>query len=253
MLRYAGSLEEQPAEPLDPETRESHRRLMHELDSLYDIHDQDRKNMWRHRRHWMRHTPEVFPKLLSCIDWDKREEVSQAIALLEEWPALPVEKSLELLDYAYADPQVRRFAVRKCLRHVSDEDLLLYLLQLVQAIKHELYHDCDLVRFLIERALSNQRIGHFLFWHLRSEMQVPSVSVRFGLILEAYCRGSQEHIPILQRQLKAVDSLKQGTEVVRGVPGKEKAKAALKRHLSSVGDEMVRSPLEPSLRCSRIK
>lgn len=61
--------------------------------------------------------PEIFPKLLSCIDWDKREDVSQVIALLTEWPKLPVEKSLELLDYAYADQEVRRFAV-KCLKDV---------------------------------------------------------------------------------------------------------------------------------------
>lgn len=49
----------------------------------------------------------------------------------------------------------------------SDEDLLLYLLQLVQAIKHELFLDCELVNFLLKRALSNQKIGHYLFWHLR--------------------------------------------------------------------------------------
>lgn len=49
----------------------------------------------------------------------------------------------------------------------SDETLLLYLLQLVQAIKHELYLDCDLVKFLLQRALNNQKIGHYLFWHLR--------------------------------------------------------------------------------------
>ncbi|ERL86797.1 hypothetical protein D910_04202 [Dendroctonus ponderosae] len=255
VLKYANSLEEQPMEPLDQETKENHRKLMNDLENLYDIHDQASggglAGAAAYRTiAWVAGSKE---HLLSCIDWDKREEVSQAIALLEEWPMLPVEKSLELLDYAYADPQVRRFAVLKCLRHVCDEDLLLYLLQLVQAIKHELYHECDLVKFLIERALSNQRIGHFLFWHLRSEMQVPSVSVRFGLILEAYCRGSQEHIPILQRQLKAVENLKKGTEVVRSVQSKEKAKTALKRYLSSVGEEMVRSPLEPSYRCSRIK
>lgn len=54
-----------------------------------------------------------------------------------------------------------------CINLFSDENLLLYLLQLVQAIKHELYLDCDLVKFLLQRALNNQRIGHYLFWHLR--------------------------------------------------------------------------------------
>lgn len=139
----------------------------------------------------------------------------------------------------------------------SDEDLLLYLLQLVQAIKHELYLECDLVNFLIRRALNNQKIGHYLFWHLRSEMQVPAVSVRFGLILEAYCRGSQEHIPILLKQLECLEKLKKCSEHVRQKRDKEKAKAALREYLSELHTvdtiKHIRSPLDPSFRCSRIR
>lgn len=94
-------------------------------------------------------------------------EVAEATALIQQWPKLPVEKALELLDYAYADQNVRNFAVR-CLRDVTDDDLSLYLLQLAQALKHENYLACPLTEFLLKRALNNQRIGHFLFWHLRS-------------------------------------------------------------------------------------
>lgn len=92
--------------------------------------------------------------------------MAEAISLVVKWPALPVEKALELLDYAYADQQVRSFAVR-CLTAVPDEELSLYLLQLVQAIKHESYLTCDLVECLLRRALNNRKIGHYLFWHLR--------------------------------------------------------------------------------------
>ncbi|CAG9760506.1 unnamed protein product [Ceutorhynchus assimilis] len=256
VLEYAKNVEqEQIYEPLNQEIEESCQRLLNDMENLYDVHDQDRKDLWKHRRFWMHRMPEILPKLLSCIDWDKREEVSQVMELLTEWPMdkLPVEKSLELLDYAFADQDVRRYAV-KCLKDISDEDLLLFLLQLVQAIKHELYLECDLVNFLIERALRNQKIGHYLFWHLRCEMQIAAVSVRFGLILEAYCRGSQEHIALLQRQLKSIDMLKQSSEIVRSRKDKEKAKAALREHLSNNDDKhTVRSPLDPSYRCHRIK
>lgn len=88
------------------------------------------------------------------------------MALIQQWPTLPVEKALELLDYAYADQTVRNFAVG-CLYNVTDDDLSLYLLQLAQALKHENYLACDLTEFLLRRALKNQRIGHYLFWHLR--------------------------------------------------------------------------------------
>lgn len=94
-------------------------------------------------------------------------EVAEATALIQQWPKLPVEKALELLDYAYADQNVRNFAVR-CLKDVTDDDLSLYLLQLAQALKHENYLASPLTEFLLKRALNNRRIGHFLFWHLRS-------------------------------------------------------------------------------------
>lgn len=48
-----------------------------------------------------------------------------------------------------------------------DHELFQYLLQLVQVLKYESYLDCELTKFLLDRALSNRKIGHFLFWHLR--------------------------------------------------------------------------------------
>ncbi|KAJ8980774.1 hypothetical protein NQ317_016025 [Molorchus minor] len=94
------------------------KKLISEMDSLYEAHDQDRKNIWGLKSYWRENDPEVLPKLLHCVDWDKKEDVSQAVVLfLKDWPKLPVEKSLELLDYAYADQEVRSFAVQ-CLTNV---------------------------------------------------------------------------------------------------------------------------------------
>lgn len=171
-------------------------------DRISDISEQERKDIWERRFDCKNYIPDGLPCLLYCVEWNDRGQVSEVVSLLDEWPQdkMSVERTLELLDYAYADNYVRSFAV-KCLEKIKDEDLQLYLLQLVQAIKHESYLSCDLVEFLLQRALKNQRIGHFLFWHLRSEIQVPSVEVRFSLILEAYLRSSKEHISILMRQI----------------------------------------------------
>lgn len=85
-------------------------------------------------------------------------------------------------------------------------------------------------------------------------MQVPSVSVRFGLILEAYCRGSHEHISILLRQLECLDKLKKTSELVRERKDKDKAKAALQEYVENEGSiQDVRSPLDPSYRCAKIR
>lgn len=37
----------------------------------------------------------------------------------------------------------------------------------MQVLKYESYLDCELTKFLLDRALANRKIGHFLFWHLR--------------------------------------------------------------------------------------
>lgn len=227
-----------------------------ERDPLHELHEQERKIIWSLRYDCLAHFPQLLPKLLDCVEWNDHREVSEVTALLRRWPKLPVEKALELLDYAYADQAVRSFAVQ-CLKSVSDEDLSLYLLQLVQALKHEAYLYCDLVEFLLRRALMNQKIGHYLFWHLRSEMQVPSVSVRFGLILEAYCRGSKEHMRVLARQVEFLERMKEVSELVRQRRDKDKARACLQENLEQphIGDAVSRvlSPLDPSYRCKHVK
>lgn len=228
-------------------------RALADSDPLHELHEQERKTMWNLRYHCLQKIPTLLTKLLHCVEWNDHREVAEATALVQQWPKLPVEKALELLDYAYADQTVRSFAVR-CLVDVSDEDLSLYLLQLVQALKHENYLSCELTEFLLRRALNNQRIGHFLFWHLRSEMQVGSVSVRFGLILEAYCRGSQEHMRALIKQMECLDKLRSTSEFVRQ---RKDRKAALQEFLQEPhcreAVSNILNPLDPSYRWKYVK
>ncbi|KAJ2952563.1 hypothetical protein O0L34_g6885 [Tuta absoluta] len=236
-----------------------HLRATAEKDPMYEMHEQERKDLWAHRDYFRTGAPELLPKLLSCVEWGDRAEAASVARMLASWPMLRVESALELLDYAYADATVRSFAV-KCLAKISDEELLLYLLQLVQALKHESYLMCDLSRFLLERAFNNMTIGHFLFWHLRSEMHVPSVpsvSVRFGLILEAYCWGCQDHIPSLMRQIACLEKLKWLSSCVGKKKEIGKARAALEHHLKEPHCQetlcLFVNPLTPSFVCKRVK
>lgn len=58
-----------------------------------------------------------------------------------------------------------------------------------------------MAQFLLERAFNNKRIGHYLFWNLRAEVDSPENNLRFGLLLESYLRGSPNHLSELQRQV----------------------------------------------------
>lgn len=79
-------------------------------------------------------------KFLKCINWETGPEVRQALNLLAQWEPMNVEDALELLSPSFKHPAVRRYAITR-LKQAPDEDLLLYLLQLVQALKYENFED----------------------------------------------------------------------------------------------------------------
>uniref|UniRef100_A0A671U0C0 phosphatidylinositol-4,5-bisphosphate 3-kinase n=1 Tax=Sparus aurata TaxID=8175 RepID=A0A671U0C0_SPAAU len=215
--------------------------------------EDEKELLWKLRTEVRDRYPESLSKLLLITKWNKREDVSfdspQMVSLLRNWPDLPAIHALELLDYSFPDPAVRSFTIR-CLRKLSDDELLQYLIQLVQVLKYESYLDCDLATFLLERALSNRRIGHFLFWHLRSEIHVASVSLRFGLILEAYCRGNIQHIKLLTKQNEALGKMKALSDFVKSGSQKmtvDDLKLCIRQesYLEALSDLL--SPLNPSI------
>lgn len=59
---------------------------------------------------------------------------------MEVWAPMDVEDALELLSPNFSHPAVRKYAISR-LQQASDEDLMLYLLQLVQALKYENFED----------------------------------------------------------------------------------------------------------------
>uniref|UniRef100_A0A8C1B668 phosphatidylinositol-4,5-bisphosphate 3-kinase n=1 Tax=Cyprinus carpio carpio TaxID=630221 RepID=A0A8C1B668_CYPCA len=196
-----------------------------ERDPLSQLCENEKDLIWTLRHDCRENFPQSLPKLLLSVKWSKHEDMAQLQALLQIWPKLSPRDALELLDFNYPDQYVREFAVN-CLRDMSDDELLQYLLQLVQVLRYEPYYDCALSRFLLERAQSSRKIGHFLFWHLRSEMYMPAVSVHFALILEAYCRGCIPHIEVLKKQVEALSKLKAVNELIKFGTIKTKTKQA---------------------------
>lgn len=114
--------------------------------------------------------------------------------MLRSWVPLEPLDSLELLNSKFIDRQIRKFALKN-LKRMPDSQLQNYLLQLVQALKHETNHDSPLARFLLRRALMNRlQIGQPFFWQLKAELQGTNHEKtewgeRFALILEAFLRG----------------------------------------------------------------
>ncbi|XP_069752769.1 phosphatidylinositol 4,5-bisphosphate 3-kinase catalytic subunit beta isoform isoform X3 [Narcine bancroftii] len=229
-----------------------------ERDPLSQLCENEMDLLWTLRYDCRESFPQSLPKLLLSVKWNKHEDVAQLQALLQIWAKLPPREALELLDFNYPDQYVRKYAVG-CLKEMSDDGLSQYLLQLVQVLKYEPYFDCALSKFLLERAQANRRIGHFLFWHLRSEMHLPAISLQFGLILESYCRGSITHIKELSKQVEALNKLKAINNLVKISSlkmGKNKLKdvmhTCLKQPVYKEALSDLKSPLDPSVILSEL-
>ncbi|XP_035226902.1 phosphatidylinositol 4,5-bisphosphate 3-kinase catalytic subunit alpha isoform-like isoform X2 [Stegodyphus dumicola] len=183
-------------------------------DPLSEISEQEKEFLWKMRRVCLT-IPDSLPKLLEAVKWNSRDEVSQIYVLFKEWPQVSPEVALELLDCKYADKVVREHAVLWLDSTLTDDLMSQYLLQLVQVLKYESYLDNNLAKLLIRRALSNRKIGHFFFWHLKSEMHDPAIATRFGLLLEAYCRGVGSHLKSIVRQVEALEKLTKLTDILK--------------------------------------
>ncbi|XP_015226853.1 PREDICTED: phosphatidylinositol 4,5-bisphosphate 3-kinase catalytic subunit alpha isoform [Cyprinodon variegatus] len=221
-------------------------------DPLSEITEQEKDFLWRHRHHCI-NIPDILPKILLAVKWNSRDEVAQMYCLLKDWPAIRPEQAMELLDCNFPDPMIREFAVKCLEKYLTDDKLSQYLIQLVQVLKYEQYLDNPLARFLLKKALTNQRIGHFFFWHLKSEMHNKTVSQRFGLLLESYCRACGVYLKHLSRQVEAMEKLINLTDLLK----QEKKDEAQKVQMKFLVEQMKRpdymdalqsftSPLNPA-------
>lgn len=93
--------------------------------------------LWKYR-FFLTSQKKALTKFLKCVNWDVEKEEKQALELLEKWIPVDVDDALELLSSNpnFKHPTVRTYGVTR-LKQASDEDLVLYLLQLVQALKYE--------------------------------------------------------------------------------------------------------------------
>ncbi|XP_054857930.1 phosphatidylinositol 4,5-bisphosphate 3-kinase catalytic subunit delta isoform [Eublepharis macularius] len=241
----------------DPDEKQQLKEIL-ERRSHVELYEHEKDLVWKMRYQIRDQYPGALAKLLVVTKWNKHEDVAQMIHLLQTWPELPVLNALELLDFCFPDCHVGAFTVNS-LKKLTDDELFQYLLQLVQVLKYESYLECELVKFLLDRALSNRKIGHFLFWHLRSEMHVPSVALRFGLILEAYCRGSTHHMKALMKQGEALHKMRALNDIIKTSAQKnpkpqtkEFMHTCLRQETYLEALSNLQSPLNPSIILSKV-
>lgn len=141
-----------------------------------ELNAEEKDLVWKFRHHLTR-DKRALTKFVKSVAWHDQSEARQAVQLLPKWTEIDVDDALELLGPTFDNSAVRAYAVDR-LRESDDEELLLYLLQLVQALKFEKIspesqdgstRDSSLANFLISRATNNLMLGNFLHWYLMVE------------------------------------------------------------------------------------
>lgn len=188
---------------------------------------EERDLLWRFRFSLV-DNHRALTKFLVAVDWSVESEVIQAAELLEQWrrrSPIEVTDALKLLGkhVAYQTSLVRSYAI-DTLAGAPDDELRLYLLQLVQALKYESMGEIPgtshgeidipspaspLASFLISRASKNLELANYLYWYIKVELESPTHGSRYRDIFNAM-KAAFSETPFDQSKYIVADKLSAG-------------------------------------------
>lgn len=233
---------------------------------LDELTAQERDEIWKFR-YFLSTRKRALTKFVKSVDWHNENEARQATPMLEKWAEIDVDDALELLGPQFDHPVVRSYAVDR-LKKAGNDELQLYLLQLVQALKYEADGDGDdssLARFLITRAADSLTLGNFLHWYLSVEVSDNSidqaeehrllfskVAYDFNVELDKTAEGKDKR-KTLKRQTELLMIIGRMSKEVREGGGDRQTKIErLKKALADPKNELISFeplplPLDPSI------
>ncbi|KAF9243548.1 phosphoinositide 3-kinase family, accessory domain-containing protein [Melanogaster broomeanus] len=202
------------------------------------LNSEEKDLIWKFRFYLAR-DKRGLTKFLKSVTWRDPSEVKQAVEeLLPMWTEVDTDDALELLGPSTLDSRVRAFAVRQ-LNRADDDELMLYLLQLVQALKFEnaasdqrssrstssaiSFNDSGLTDFLITRGVQNHVLGNRLYWYLMVEVALEDrvVAKMYGRVVFNFLNkileseGGSERRELLRRQGILVETLAKRAREIR--------------------------------------
>nr|DBA17690.1 TPA: hypothetical protein GDO54_003101 [Pyxicephalus adspersus] len=242
---------------IDTLDKEAKNRLLTLLskETLSGLSKEDKSFLWEKRHYCYQHRNSL-PKILAGVPkWDI-SYLADIYSLLRSWPPLTPVCALELLDSRFTDQEVRSAAVGWVQDSMSDDELVDLLPQFVQALKHEIYLDNALVRFLLSRSLGNIRVAHYLYWLLKDSLNDPHYGGRYeqilGALLSIIGKGLRQE---LEKQTRLTQLLGVVAEKVRQASGSAR-QIALQEGMERVQllfrKNKIRLPLNPSLEAKEL-
>ncbi|CAL9732756.1 phosphatidylinositol 3-kinase Vps34p [Monosporozyma unispora] len=95
----------------------------------------EKGSIWKYR-YYLMNNKKALTKLLQSTNMTEESERAEALELMDTWSEIDIDDAIELLGPSFKSISVRSYAVNR-LKKASDQELELYLLQLVQALCFE--------------------------------------------------------------------------------------------------------------------
>ncbi|TIC05059.1 phosphatidylinositol 3-kinase, partial [Wallemia mellicola] len=210
---------------------------------------QSEKNLIWKFRFYLARDKRALTKFLKSVTWTDTSEVHQAVdILLPLWTEPDTEDALELLGPGFVNPKVRSYGVH-LLSRADDEEILLYLLQLVQALKFEIskhkhsdnfkshQYDSGLVDLLIKRAVSNDVLGNNFYWYLMVECSGSRYGKLYARVAHLYLQNlvqtpdGPDKRETIKKQAELVETLNKIAKKLRSSKDPRPKKIETLRHI----------------------
>lgn len=205
VMRGGGNVQQNSIDPKLKPNKEERAALEHILSNPNDQLKSDEMDLVWKFRYTLTENSKAVTKFLLSVDWNDEQEVKQVDELLQRWSErapIDIADALKLLGWQkeFKHNIVRQFAV-ETLSKARDEELLDYLLQLVQALRYDdasigssstsASNNSDestqqppqrlssrssstfvgpLAQFLIARAGKNFQLANSLYWYIKVEL-----------------------------------------------------------------------------------
>uniref|UniRef100_A0A915CWQ4 PIK helical domain-containing protein n=1 Tax=Ditylenchus dipsaci TaxID=166011 RepID=A0A915CWQ4_9BILA len=177
-----------------------------------DLSEEEKQFMWKFRS-CLKSNPRALVKFIRSVHWEAEVEIEEAMKAVMEWESVDTCDALELLGPSFSHPFVRSYAVSQ-LQNAKPGSILMYLPQLVQALRYEKDVPAR------SAACKCGNIATFLYWYLKVETEASaqvdrSISVMYegmmGKLNGALAEGnkrSRRSLLSIERQRKFVDALR---------------------------------------------
>ena len=148
---------------------------------------------------------ELLPALFRSVNWNEEDEAREISKRLKDKDPIDLEFALEFFTSRYNFKPVREYAVR-CIQAVSGNDILLYIPQLLQALKAD-YTD-GLGDILLGHAIDDKYFATHLFWACQIEKNTDShIGHLLNQLLEQLPKNIREEINLQEILINRIHSL----------------------------------------------